>query len=283
MNTQQADLERWLDQAAHGLPADVAALVREEIAAHYDDAYRDYLLEGMNPDDAHRQVMLDLGDVADTAEGFQHIHQADRRYLKAALVGLAYGAGYLVSIPLNERLGGAVGFNPAIFLFVLYILHSFKIIFTDRFSTERFDFYVTLITRGIVVVCVTRLLGWTIFHHPTITESSTRSLWDGMTRFELALNLISLSGLLLVAAGLIVLGERAFHLRHHLYGLWKPVSGGVVACGLALATFGIASSYGMGDLGHLSTVAAVVAGLAACGLSVFIFFRAGTRHEAYTA
>jgi hypothetical protein len=278
-----ADLARWLHKATRGLPADAAEMVREEIEAHYDDARRDHLLTGLSPEDAHIAAMRELGDVEATAGGLRHTHLADRRYLKAGLLGVAYALGYLLLLPLNHLLGGDLGFNPANFLFVLYIAHSFKLIASDRFTTRPVHFYTTMVARGIVVVCVTRLLGWIIFHNPTITESYSRTLWDTVSQWEYLLNLLSLSGLLLVAISLLVLAEQALHLHSSFYGLLRVIIGGVTVCGLGLAVFGVTSTYGIMEISLISGNIMLLTGLAVTVLWSFVFLRAGTRQEVYNA
>lgn len=275
--------EHWLNQAAEGLPAETAAAVQEEIRAHYEDSVRDHLLRGLAPDAARAAALAELGDFEETSSGFKQTHLREGRYLKAALVGMVYAAGYLLSIPLHQLLGGDVqAFNPANFLFVLYIIHSYRILFADRFCTRRVDFYATLIVRGILVVCITRMIGWTIFHHPTITESASLNLWGMASLAERALNMISLSGLLLVSSGLIVLGEQALHLHDlNLRPLLTPLCLVVAACGIALSVFGVASTYGVSHIGLWGVQLSALTGFAACILWICLFFRAGYRKMAF--
>src|SRR5689334_11392718 len=110
------EFERWLKRATKRLPADTAAIVREELTAHFEDALEDYLAAGRTPQEAQQAALLALGDGAEVAEGFQQTHFSGRRYLLAASIGMIYPAVYLLSIPFNQYFAGVMVFNPAIFL-----------------------------------------------------------------------------------------------------------------------------------------------------------------------
>jgi len=268
-----ADLERWLDKSTHGLDDDLADTIREEISDHYLDAVDDYLMQGYAEGDAHVMAMRDLGDESAVSKGFRQVHGSETRYLLYVLVGLVYPLGYLLSIPFNELLVGGVAFNLAIFLPMIYIISSFRMLLRDHFNTTDIEKNVMLIRWGIILVCVTRLLGWYIYHQPTIIESYSRSIFDAVSIFEMGLNFASIAGLLLAAGGFIFIGEQTLHLRESLFGLLKPLGLAIILCGVGFAVYGLGSLVGMANLSVIAEMVAVMAGMVATLMWSFIFWR----------
>lgn len=267
------DLARWLKKSTRGLDADLAEMIREEITAHYEDAVDDYVAQGKTPDEAHMLAMRDLGDESAVGKGFRQVHHSDRRYLLYALVGLAYPVGYLLSIPFNERLVGGVAFNLAIFLPIIYIISSFRTLLRDRISTVDIEKNIMLVRWGIILLCLTRFLGWEIFHQPTIVESYSRSLFDAVNGFEMMLNIVSIAGLLLGAVGFVLIGEQTLRLREDFYGVLRTLGMAIIVCGSGFAIYGVGSMFGQATLCMLAEMFAVIGGIIATLSWSFVFWR----------
>lgn len=268
-----ADLARWLDQSTRGLEQELADLIRDEITAHYEDAVADYVADGYSAQDAHIAAMRDLGDESAVGQAFRHVHHSSRRYLLYALVGALYPLAYLLSIPFNERLVGGVAFNIAIFLPIIYIISSFRTLFRDRYNSIAIEKNIMLVRWGIIITCITRFIGWEIYHQPTIIESYTRSIFDAVSPFELVLNLVSIAGLLLAASGFIFIGEQTLHLRESAYGLLKPVGTVIMVCGASFAVYGLSSMLGNAPICMLAEMVAVMSGILATLAWSYVFWR----------
>lgn len=267
------DLQRWLDKSTHGLDSELAEMIREELYDHYDDAIGDYLSQGYDEVFAHQMTMRDLGDESAVSKGFRQVHHSQWRYLAYALVGLVYPLAYIISIPFNESIVGGVAFNLAIFLPMIYIISSFRLILRDHYHSIDIEKNIILIRWGIILLCITRLIGWRIYHQPTIVESYSRSIFDAVSMWEMGLNFVSIAGLLLAAGGFIFIGEQMLTLQDDLFGLVKPLSLAIMIGGASFAIYGIGSLLGMADVCVIAEMIAVLAGMIATLSWSFIFWR----------
>lgn len=130
-----------------------------------------------------------------------------------------------------------------------------------------------LIRWGIIILCVTRLIGWRIYHHPTIVESYGRSIFDAVSMWEMGLNFVSIAGLLLAAGGFLLIGEQTLRLRETLHGLVKPLGITVIVSGAGFAVYGLGSLMGIADVSMLAEMITVMAGLIATLTWSYIFWR----------
>jgi len=267
------DLQRWLKKSTRGLDADLSDLIRDDITAHYEDALEDYQNDGHDLATAHQMAMRDLGDESAVGVGFRQVHYSNWRYLAYALVGLIYPIGYLLSIPFNEALVGGVAFNLAIFLPMIYIVSSFRTLLRDRFSQVDIEKNILLIRWGIILLCLTRFIGWRIYYQPTILESYSRSIFDAVSMWEMGLNLVSIAGLLLAAAGFIFIGEQTLRLHEEFYGLLKPLGISIVLCGAGFATYGLCSLMGQAQICIIAEMIADMAGIIATLAWSYVFWR----------
>ena len=267
------DLQSWLKKSTRGLDADLSEQIREDITAHYEDALDDYQSEGHDLATAHQMAMRDLGDESAVGAGFRHVHYSHWRYLAYALLGLVYPIGYLLSIPFNEALVGGVAFNLAIFLPMIYIISSFRTLLRDRFSHVDIEKNIFLIRWGIIILCLTRFIGWRIYFQPTIVESYSRSIFDAVSTFEMGLNLVSIAGLLLAAAGFIFIGEQTLRLHEEFYGLLKPLGLSIIVGGAGFAIYGLCSLLGQAQVCMVAEMVADMAGIIATLSWSFIFWR----------
>lgn len=270
MKPTRPQFNQWLSQATATLKPNIASSVVQELQAHYEDAICAYLAAGYSPEEAHYAAMQDLGDAQLIAQAFHHHYQTDRRHRKAGLLGIICGGLYLISIPLYHALGGQ-GFNSAVFLLVLYILYSFDVLFTSPLSGRDVTFYKRLIVHGIVVVCLTRLVGWLLFQHPMVTESYHITLRNIASPLEWFINVVSLGALFVIAATLISLGEHGWNSRDSFHRLLRPLSVAVVLCGTSLAIYGIATTDGLSTYRIFGAHLTIATSGFACLLWVGIF------------
>ncbi len=267
-----ADLQRWLDKSTRGLDSDLADMIREEIWDHYEDALADYLAEGYNKTEAHQLTMRDLGDESAVRKGFHQVHGSGLRYLLYAVIGAVFPLAYILSIPFNESLVGDVAFNLAIFLPMIYIVSSFRMILRDHYRTNDIEKNIMLVRWGIIILCITRLIGWRIYHQPTILESYTRGIFDAVSLWEMGLNFVSIAGLLLAAFGFVFIGEQTLRLKESLFGLLKPLGFAVIISGAGFAIYGLGSLVGMADVSMVAEMVTVMAGMIATLIWSFIFW-----------
>jgi len=267
------DLQRWLEKSTRGLDDDLAEMIREELCDHYEEAIDNYLAQGHDDTSAHQMAMRDLGDESAVSKGFRRVHGSELRYLLYAGVGLVYPLAYILSIPFNEFLVGGIVFNLTIFLPMIYIISSFRMVLRDHFNTTDIEKNIMLIRWGIIILCVTRLIGWRIYHHPTIVESYGRSIFDAVSMWEMGLNFVSIAGLLLAAGGFLLIGEQTLRLRETLHGLVKPLGITVIVSGAGFAVYGLGSLMGIADVSMLAEMITVMAGLIATLTWSYIFWR----------
>ncbi len=268
------ELARWLKTATHGLPAAAAARLSAELTDHYLDAYEYALGEGYS-DAIARTIALDaLGNARAVSDEYQTTYHTRRNYRIAAVVGLSYPLLYGVSVAFNESVAGHLAFNLALFLPLLYIVYGFKTLLAVRPHGAPLYTYEQLIHTGIVAVSVPRLFGWIIYHKPIIAEATSRSFSDMHSLPELLINGVALVGFFLMAAGFLLLGERALRVRESLYGLLKPSAVLGLVCGVGLGM------YTLGTLGNNMLVRApaetltVMSGMLSVVVWSMIFFRA---------
>lgn len=272
------DLQRWLNTSIRGLDPELASDLRDELQHHYEDAVADYLADGYSAFEAHTMTMRDLGDESAVHNGFHSVYRNHWRYWAYAIVGLVYPVAYILSIPFNESIVGGVAFNLAIFLPMIYIISSLRFIVREHFHTIDIDKNVMLIRWGVIVLCITRLIGWRIYHHPTILESYSRSIFDAVSLWEMGLNFASIAGLLLAAGGFIFIGEQMLNLHDDLFGLVKPLGVAIVIGGVSFAIYGIGSLLGMADVCVVAEMIAVVSGMIATLAWSYVFWCERQRH-----
>jgi len=94
------DLQHWLDCATRPLPDDIKMDVCEELTAHYEDTYNNYLLNGYAPDAAHTAALADLGDPRMTAAGLRETYRPGSLYRRAALGSIAAPASLILLVPV---------------------------------------------------------------------------------------------------------------------------------------------------------------------------------------
>lgn len=268
-----SDLKRWLDKVTRGLPDDLAETLRDEISAHYEDAFDDYRSTGLDDETAHRYAMRDLGDVRAMQRSVKDAYHTDLFYLLAAFIGMGYPLLYLLTIPLNERLVGGTAFNLAVFLPLLYSIYGVRNLLRDRPNAPQTIWLERMIYHGIVVVCLARFAGWTIYGRPTVIESYSRNLGQAATIWELILNTLPIGGVLLVGIGFVLLGWAVLNMVDMFDWLLKPTAAFMMLAGGGFTIYGISTSYGMINQGIYSEMLIVFSSAIAAILWAYIFLR----------
>jgi hypothetical protein len=285
------DLTNWLNTATHGLPENVAELVRSEIEAHYCDALAEHQAFGFPLLEAHRAAMAELGDVKTTAQGFRDAYLSERRYLKAAFLSIAPTIVFLVVVLIYFRAGGVQAqpltsldftalFGLLTFASVLYVLKSFKILLSTQFNIYGVDLPITLLKLSLFVIALSSLLSQWAFHRqvailfndPMIAVNN--SLLDTGSALELGSRLVNIAGILVLGLGWILLGDRLLGIEDERYGLLRPLRYLFLVNGFSIVSSGIALLLGSHTGGAIAVTAVVVVGTAKCALWTLLFFRA---------
>ncbi|MCC6614466.1 MAG: hypothetical protein IT320_13380 [Anaerolineae bacterium] len=152
----QHDFQRWLSTATRGLPAPIKAMIAEELAAHYEDAFAEQCSLGFLPIDAHRAALAQLGSPRATHRALCAVHLARRRFLRAALVTMI-SLFFLV-------IGAFFAFQPLAFTmfgiaFGCYILESLRTLLDVPGPKKHAAVAITTIEIGLLSSAVVGSLG----------------------------------------------------------------------------------------------------------------------------
>lgn len=288
------DLTCWLKIATRGLPAEVAALVRSEIEAHYEDALHDHQTQGMSVFEAHRAALGELGDVDATSQALRDTHLAERRYLKAALLSIAPSMMLLFIIFSQLAAGDTSTQPPDFFSFtsllgivnffcVLYVLHSFKLLLSGRFNCHQVDRPVAVVKWSLLIVTISTAVSQVLFNRqvallvndPMMLEGELISSTGAVV--ETLLRITSVAGILALGFGWIFLSDRLMGVEDRVYGLVKPLRYLLLITGFGVASSGIASALGLMNATVVAVIAIAVVGTCKCALWTLLFFRAASR------
>jgi len=270
------DLTRWLDKVTRGLPKDLAETMRDEITAHYEDAFDEYCASGLDDKTAHQYAMCDLGDTATMQDAVKEAYQTDLFYLLAAFIGMGYPLIYLLTIPLNDQLVGSTVFNLAIFLPLLYCIYSVRNLLRNRLNAPQTIWLEHLIYQGVTVVSLARFVGWVIYGRPTVIESYGRNLGEVTTIWELLLNATSIGAMLVIGIGFVLLGWIILSMRDNFDWLLKPTACCMMFAGFGSTIYGISTAYGMINQSVYSEMLIVFSSAIAAILWAYIFLRQRT-------
>ncbi|HEX8991319.1 MAG TPA: hypothetical protein VF784_06540 [Anaerolineales bacterium] len=78
LTTSEEEPKCWLDTATAKLPSQVADWVRDELQAHYQDAFENPTGRGLDYIEARRLALFELGHSALTASRLQKTHFSRR-------------------------------------------------------------------------------------------------------------------------------------------------------------------------------------------------------------
>ncbi len=263
------DVERWLDRATAGLPAEARGWVRDELRAHYDDAVAARLANGAAEGDARRMALAELGSAAAISGGLRETHLAGRRYRFAAAASLIFPLGILAHVLLLAR--GAGGLEAVVYdlllllplLYVLRVLHTLLVLRYDVRVGRR----IALVAFGALALTVPEI----------VMDGCWIALSHGFGGSLSALGLAALNGLmvidllggLLVGLGLIWLVEALLRVKD-----LRGFCGAARLAGYALALTSAASLAGGGDLLTLAWLGAIGFGILTHGSWALLFLRA---------
>lgn len=274
------DIDRWLDRATAGLPADARDWVRDELRAHYDDALAEHLTHGAPPDEARRLALAELGGAGVVSGGLRETHLAERRYAAAAAFSLIFPLAVLAHVLMQARGAGgldALAYDLLLLLPLLYILRTLHTLLVLRHGVH-VGRRIALVAAGALALTLPEALMdgyWIALSHGFSAPHS--ALGIGALN---ALMLIDVIGGLLVGLGLIGLAEALLREK-----ALRGFCGAAFPAGLALAlTFAASvSAGGSGDLLPLAWLAAIGFGLLTHGAWAALFFRAARANRAAVA
>jgi len=288
------DLVRWLNLATRGLPADVAASVRAEFEAHYEDALLEHQSRGLNDFEAHRHALAELGDAREAARALHDTHLAERRYLKAALASIAPSIALLVVVFMGQAAGDRVTepsdfFDATIwlgfltFFAVAYVLRVFKVLLSGQFNVYQIDRPVALVTIGLLIVTAMSLASRVLFdrqvavlvNDPMIVEMPLR-ITAGVS-LENIVNIFNVAGILTLGLGWLWLSDRLVMIEDRTYGLLKPLRYLLLISGFGIISSGIASLLGLTNANYLALMVLAVVGVCKYAAWTLLFFRAAYR------
>jgi len=273
-------LAHWLEAATKGLPSHAVQTVRDEIGAHYADAVAEYRAMGRTEAEAHQAAMADLGDVRATARALRDAHLARRRYAIAAAACLAYPItlGLLPTLEAtvlgSEVLAELVYLGSAL-VSILYALSGLKrLLGHEAYSSRRLF---ALIGWAFVVADIAIFASWAVFGQMTIANTTRRGLHDTTTFLQATFDLADLSGEILGAVGVLLLGARLARIENSLYGLRGQVASLAIAVGGTLLISVVATTLNIYVPAVLATLLGMVALVVIFALLALLFFRAAYR------
>jgi hypothetical protein len=200
MSNIHPDLARWLDTATEGLSSEVAAAVRDELTAHYEDALAEYTEQGAA--DAHARAMADLGAADTTAQGLKDAHLGRRRYEMASVASLltvitifVVNFAYVLCVGKGPqaKMILLLVFNLVMLPLSLWVLLTLKRLLTWRFGVPRLDRIFALGIGGLVANCIVDSVSQAVFGY-SFNSGGVRSVLDLTGGFEIAVNLAHAAG-----------------------------------------------------------------------------------------
>ena len=281
------NFEQWLDNATEGLPQRIKKSIRAEFEAHYVDAVEEYLAEGCESNQAHRRALADLGHPAEIRTGLRNTHLAERRYLKAAAVGVLFPIGL---IPMYSGLLGYTVLNQILLLLIVllpavYIFKTFNRMLIARFNFEQLNLLTDAFVYGLIAFMGLNIFSLLRFQHQ-ILWSSQADYPAGASLFELALYYMGLVILLLLGVLMMLWSQRLGNLGDSLYEMRPLLRYTMLACGflIAIDTLGFANqSFIMVKFADALVMLSYIIG---SGLMSLIFVRVvyrGSSHPAQLA
>lgn len=275
------DLQRWLATATAGLPAEVAILTREELAAHYEDALDDYLDQGMTRADAHTRVMTDLGAAAHTAQGLSDVHRGQRHYVFAAIASLL---AFCIIFVLPAGLYAAGVGERSLPMLALYVARPALMIYTMfiqkwligwRFHLPQVAHPINLLIIGLVLESIGMIVSVFIAGSADYADIS-RSLMQSQTLFQAGLLVVTQAGRMAASIGALWLGYLLARTDGWLYGLRLPLAVLTMAMGAGIGLACIVPYFS--SAGSVWVMAMVlIAHVLVWPLLTLLFFRAAYR------
>jgi hypothetical protein len=285
---EQTELTQWLDTITRELPGEIAGLVRDELAAHYEDAISEQLARGTTPAEAHRAALRALGDSDVTGQMLKDVHLAEKHYRRAALASVISPLTIPLILVLMRvlHLPGVLtmfALNFSAFLTVLYVLHAFRLLLIKDFNFNELKWSVRLLSWGVGAVAVGSVVAWWVLGHPLVLYLSRPDMVGTLAVSEQTrlttrwLSWTVQGGTLLLGAGFIVMGDQLFALQDSLFGLRKPLLYALIASGFSILCLGLAAVLGVHPAVGLAGGSIIIAGLILQVLITLLFLRASQR------
>jgi len=227
------ELKRWLDAATKGLPKETAAMVREELKAHYLDAVAEHQAAGALPSKAHLAAMADLGDVKPTSQGLRETHLARRRYLLAILLSMVYPILLSMTARFPDLFIGddsQAAFRSFVTYSVIFTAEV-SVFFTVHFlMTERFQFDRLARPIKLMASCI---VGSAVLSAVTLVLFNKTPLDSSLKWVEVALEFG-------VGLGLVSTGLRLGQIQDRLWAVLKLLRIIVLIVGSLLVVWALA-------------------------------------------
>jgi hypothetical protein len=283
MSDIHPDLARWLDTATEGLSSEVAAAVRDELTAHYEDALAEYT--GQGAADAHARAMADLGAADTTAQGLKDAHLGRRRYEAASVASLltvitifVVNFAYVLCVGKGPQARTILllAFNLVMLPLGLWVLLTLRRLLTWRFGVPRLDRIFALGIGGLVANCIVDSVSQAVFGY-SFNSGGVRSVLDLTGGFEIAVNLAALGALAAIGVSLIGIAVRIIRLEDGLYGLGKVLAVVTFVMGLCFASIGVWVTLRVEMLIAAASLTVMLAHFLLWPLATLLFFRAAYR------
>lgn len=280
------DLERWLNEAMAGLQQDVAAMTRDEIAAHYEDALDAYMDEGLPTAQAHTRAMTDLGASAATAGGLRDVHHGPQQYSRAALASFLVLMFIFVVPAIFEFSGGATSLAFTLTSIVQLALSVFALMVFKRLLRWRLDVNVerpiVLVNIGLAGEIIAAIVSELVFG--SLDYAYMNSLPPRSTE-PLALLLLGAVFISRAMAGYgaLVIGRKVFSQGGELFGLARFIGLVALVMGVGLLGYVAAPFVGTTFMSYMFMVAVMIGHVFLWPLLTLLFFRAVYRSPVFPA
>ncbi len=270
------DLSNWLHDATKGLPLGAAQTAREEIIAHYEDAFAEYSKAGQTEAQAHTQAMRDLGAPDKTFNGLRDVYRGQWHYKLAALaclvtLFLTFGYGFTVpffrtTLLVNKNIAYLMT-DMVSHALTIYILIALKRLLIWRFNIANLNLLFNIVIAGIIGELVYFTLGDALltYQHPLTT-------------------LVGFTRALLTCSGLLGIAYQLFTQQVDLYGLAKAL--GFLTILLAVGFFFGATMHVLDILPEVYSLAyalVMVVHVLIWPMLTLVFFRAVYRSPVHPA
>lgn len=272
-------IDHWLETATHPLPDSIAAEVKDELTAHYEDAVNDYLLQGYGADEARHWALADLGDARETAAHLKIAHLAGRRFRQAALASF----GLLVSVFLLVFMTPGVPVFPQatpIQMVIVHLIMALEIVVMIgllAFLLRSFEYLPTVdfgLPRRLIVGGLLALLPLVIFSSWREHPNQVLIVTDPFLIFSSSTALSTLPALFIgvVGTGWVIAGHRLS--RVNFGGLSGPISAVFILSGLTILMQSVGVLIGHPLVPWFGLVLTVITGSIKLALCAMAFFRA---------
>jgi hypothetical protein len=284
---------QWLQTATRGLPKNTLTMIQEELRAHYEDAFADYLLSGKSTSDAQAAALADLGDAEDTSRALKQIHLAPRRYLLASFACISPLAFVITLIPMfvfaSQLWWLIILIYPISFISTVYILSTFPTLLPYHRLGLPLRVMILGMTVSWVMLMLTTFLGqyfgtvgrWAVLYfNETILSYA---FLPRQTYNDALVDGLILGALIVTALGALLFGRRILIVRD---ALSQVVAGSFIINGLLMllhVSAIVASNAGAALLLSPVVTIALMAKYAACGLLFLRAARIGSSFPTQTA